>query len=158
MPPSFISTSGARAATFPISVTCCRSPCWSSRPTAAKHRSSQHCCTTPQKTRAALKPWLTSSRASAHPSPPSSANAATLSRRPSLRGGFARQRYVVAHLAEVSADTILVSLADKLDNSRAILRAISATRGRRCGIGSVRAIPRITCGTTETLLRSSDSH
>ena len=32
-----------------------------------------------------------------------------------------KQRYV-AHLAEVSADTILVSLADKLDNSRAILR------------------------------------
>lgn len=32
-----------------------------------------------------------------------------------------KERYV-AHLAEVSSDTILVSLADKLDNSRAILR------------------------------------
>jgi (p)ppGpp synthase/HD superfamily hydrolase len=63
-----------------------------------------------------------------------------------------KERYI-RHLPDASDDAILVSLADKLDNARAMLRDFAQTV-MSCGSGSTFTTRNSTCGTTARCFRS----
>ena len=65
--------------------------------------------------------WKRSGRTSARTSRASSTSAATPTRSRNRRGANASSDYI-HHLADVGEDTLLVSVADKLDNARSMLR------------------------------------
>ena len=93
---------------------------------APRRRRSRRSCTTPPRTRAAKRRWPKSSTGSATDVADvvGECSDTVITPKPPWRQ---RKENYIEHLDNASDDTILVSMADKLDNARAILRDSAIT-------------------------------